>query len=129
MAPTRVLSTQSKPSGTAVPMRKGVTTRNSTMSNQLTKQSGVIRETRLKRKADASPPKDKTVKRSALGNITNVSKVCLNIVCNFYCFIYSYIKFIYLFSLFFRQLEKHFHKVMNQRNLSKSQFLLHNPKQ
>ncbi|XP_051155373.1 G2/mitotic-specific cyclin-B3 [Leptopilina boulardi] len=74
MPPTRILSTQSKPSGTAVPMRKGMATRNSTTSNQLTKQSVVIRETRLKRKADASPPKDKTVKRSALGNITNVTK-------------------------------------------------------
>lgn len=74
MAPTRILSTQSKPSGTAVPMRKGVTTRNSVTSNQLPKQSVVLRETRLKRKADASPPKDKTVKRSALGNITNVTK-------------------------------------------------------
>lgn len=79
MPPTRILSTQSKPSGTAVPMRKGMATRNSTTSNQLTKQSVVIRETRLKRKADASPPKDKTVKRSALGNITNVTKVRLKI--------------------------------------------------
>ena len=75
MAPTRMLSTQGKPNGNVVPVRKGVTTRNSAISNQLAKQPTILRETRLKRKAEASPPKDRTAKRSALGNITNVSKV------------------------------------------------------
>lgn len=71
MAPTRILTTQSKQTSTAVPVRKGVTTRNSAINNQLAKQPVILKETRIKRKAEASPPKDKNVKRSALGNITN----------------------------------------------------------
>ena len=78
MAPTRILSTQSKQNGNPapVPVRKiGVTTRNhSSAINQITKPL-LIRESRLKRKAEASPSKDKTAKRSALGNITNVSEL------------------------------------------------------
>lgn len=73
MAPTRTVSTQGKQNGNGVPVRKGVTTRNSAVSSQLTKQPVILKETRIKRKAEASPPKERTTKRSALGNITNVS--------------------------------------------------------
>ncbi|XP_033207711.1 G2/mitotic-specific cyclin-B3 [Belonocnema kinseyi] len=71
MAPTRTVNTQGKQNGNGVPVRKGVTTRNSAISSQLSKQPLVLKETRIKRKAEASPPKERTTKRSALGNITN----------------------------------------------------------
>ncbi|XP_076649011.1 cyclin B3 [Halictus rubicundus] len=68
MAPSKVLNTQ-----TNMTTRKGITTRsqNSVLSNILHKPPVVSKEPRVKRKAEASPHKEKTVKRSALGNITN----------------------------------------------------------
>lgn len=41
------------------------------LNNVLQKPSVLGKDSRIKRKADASPPKEKTTKRSALGNITN----------------------------------------------------------
>lgn len=62
---------------TAAAARKGMTTRsqnqNFLLSNVLNKPNIIPRETRGKRKAEASPPKEKTAKRTAFANITNVS--------------------------------------------------------
>ncbi|KZC13034.1 G2/mitotic-specific cyclin-B3 [Dufourea novaeangliae] len=72
MAPSKVLNSQNKQSNTNIATRKGITTRsqNSTV-NVLIKPSVLGKDPRSKRKAEASPPKEKTTKRSALGNITN----------------------------------------------------------
>ncbi|XP_017876293.1 G2/mitotic-specific cyclin-B3 isoform X2 [Ceratina calcarata] len=73
MAPPKVLNVQTKQSNTNVTNgRKRITTRsqNAGMNNVLQK-APVTKESRVKRKADASPQKEKTAKRSALGNITN----------------------------------------------------------
>ncbi|XP_012286391.1 G2/mitotic-specific cyclin-B3 [Orussus abietinus] len=73
MAPPKVLNGQNKQNVNTMGLRKGITTRsqNSLVSNTLAKQPLVIKDPRIKRKADASPLKEKTTKRSALGNITN----------------------------------------------------------
>lgn len=57
--------------------RTGITTRsrNSLLNNTSLKQSVTNKVPRVKRKADLSPPKNRTSKRSALENITNVSRV------------------------------------------------------
>lgn len=72
MAPPKVMLGQNRQQTNTIVMRKGITTRsqNSLLTNVLLKPS--VRDTRTKRKAEASPPKEKTTKRSALGNITNV---------------------------------------------------------
>ncbi|XP_011877704.1 PREDICTED: G2/mitotic-specific cyclin-B3 isoform X2 [Vollenhovia emeryi] len=69
MAPPKVLLGQHLQSTTS--LRKGITTRsqNSLLPNVL-KPNG-SRETRAKRKAEVSPPKEKTHKRHAFANITN----------------------------------------------------------
>ncbi|XP_012225048.1 G2/mitotic-specific cyclin-B3 [Linepithema humile] len=53
--------------------RKGMTTRsqNAVQSNVCSFKPSGSRETRAKRKAEASPPKEKTTKRTAFANITN----------------------------------------------------------
>lgn len=72
MAPPKVLLGQNRQNSTN--LRKGVTTRSqNALLNNVVKQS-VSRDTR-KRKAEASPPKEKTVKRSAFTNITNVCNI------------------------------------------------------
>ncbi|KAM0727990.1 G2/mitotic-specific cyclin-B3 [Formica fusca] len=70
MAPPKVLLGQNRQTST-INLRNRVTTRsqNASISN-VVKQS-ISRDTRTKRKAEASPPKEKTVKRSAFTNITN----------------------------------------------------------
>ncbi|KAF3426722.1 hypothetical protein E2986_06422 [Frieseomelitta varia] len=73
MAPSKISNMANKQSGTNVTnTRKRVTTRsqNAVLNNVLLKAS-IGKDSRIKRKAEASPPKEKTVKRSALGNITN----------------------------------------------------------
>lgn len=72
MAPTKVLNGQNKQNSTGIVIRKGITTRShNSLAN--VKHPTIVKESRIKRKADASPLKEKTAKRSALGNITNVS--------------------------------------------------------
>ncbi|XP_063993788.1 G2/mitotic-specific cyclin-B3 [Diachasmimorpha longicaudata] len=75
MAPTKIVNSQNKHPNTAVVMRKGITTRNqkAVMANNPVNTKGptIIKDPRIKRKAEASPLKEKTTKRSALGNITN----------------------------------------------------------
>ncbi|KAF7993988.1 hypothetical protein HCN44_011257 [Aphidius gifuensis] len=78
MAPTKSLVNENRQTTNAViGVRKGITTRNQkSLANHVgnvdVKQQAIItRETRIKRKADTSPVKGKTIKRSALGNITN----------------------------------------------------------
>lgn len=75
MALTKVLNTQNKATAPTATTRRGITTRNqkALVTNVLAKQPTFLKDPRIKRKADASPLKDKTTKRSALGNITNVS--------------------------------------------------------
>lgn len=70
MAPSKVLNTQTN---TNMATRKGITTRsqNTVLSNILPKQPLIGKDPRAKRKAESSPQKEKTAKRSALGNITN----------------------------------------------------------
>lgn len=73
MAPPKVLLGQNRQNSTTT-LRKGIITRsqNSLLSNVL-KSSNTGRETRTKRKSDVfSPPKEKTNKRYAFTNITNV---------------------------------------------------------
>lgn len=55
--------------------------------NNVVKQS-ISRDTRIKRKADASPPKEKTAKRSAFTNITNVCIIIIYL--HIYCYFTSY---------------------------------------
>ncbi|XP_066589456.1 G2/mitotic-specific cyclin-B3 [Prorops nasuta] len=73
MAPQKLVNNQAKQINTKTLTRKGITTRsqNSLLNNVLLKQSIIPKDIRSKRKAEASPLKEKTVKRSALGNITN----------------------------------------------------------
>ncbi|XP_078046290.1 cyclin B3 [Augochlora pura] len=73
MAPSKVLNTQIKQTNTNVVVKKGITTRsqNSILNNALIKPPVLGKDPRFKRKADGSPQKEKTAKRSALGNITN----------------------------------------------------------
>lgn len=70
MVPSKLLNTQTN---TNMTTRKGITTRsqNSVLSNILPKPPLIGKDARTKRKAESSPQKEKTVKRSALGNITN----------------------------------------------------------
>lgn len=76
MAPSKASNaqnTQSKQSSNIVAARKGITTRsqNSVLNNVLMKSNVLGKDAGSKRKAEASPQKEKTTKRSALGNITN----------------------------------------------------------
>ncbi|OAD58626.1 G2/mitotic-specific cyclin-B3 [Eufriesea mexicana] len=74
MAPSKVLNVQNKQGGSnATNTRKRITTRsqNSAVNNTLLKASVPSKDPRIKRKAEASPSKEKTTKRYALGNITN----------------------------------------------------------
>ncbi|XP_034933589.1 G2/mitotic-specific cyclin-B3 [Chelonus insularis] len=70
----KVTSSQNKTIST-VALRSGVTTRNqqATDTNNINNNSkpSVSKDLRTKRKAEASPLKNKTIKRSALENITN----------------------------------------------------------
>lgn len=91
MAPTgRALASRqskqitTKPAVVVPTLRNGIATRSrNTLTNAVntvnanpttTKPTTLIKDARAKRKADASPVKGKTSKRSALGNITNVRK-------------------------------------------------------
>ncbi|KOC60224.1 G2/mitotic-specific cyclin-B3 [Habropoda laboriosa] len=74
MAPSKVVNVQNKQSGTTITnTKKRITTRsqNPMLNNVLLKAPVLGKDPRFKRKAEASPPKEKTTKRSALGNITN----------------------------------------------------------
>ncbi|KAJ8684243.1 hypothetical protein QAD02_020035 [Eretmocerus hayati] len=79
MAPPKVLTTQTKTNATTstnptgMVTRRGLATRQQTANvNNVPKQQPILfKDSRIKRKADASPLKDKMSKRSALGNITN----------------------------------------------------------
>lgn len=72
MAPPKVLLGQNRQNSNAT-SRKGMTTRSqNAMLNNIFKHTNVIRDARTKRKAEASPPKEKTNKRHAFANITNV---------------------------------------------------------
>lgn len=79
MAPPKVLLGQNRQNDTT--LRKGITTRsqNSILNNPLT-QPHNRRETRAKRKAEASPPKEKKSKRYAFANITNVCTLFYQII-------------------------------------------------
>lgn len=118
MAPPKVLLGQNRQTST-INLRNRVTTRsqNASISN-VVKQS-ISRDTRTKRKAEASPPKEKTVKRSAFTNITNVCTIIvilldINIyavylyqsivICLYYYFLYALCTIflsLYYLSLFF----------------------------
>jgi len=83
MAPPKVLLGQNRQNGTAT-LRKGITTRsqNSLLSNVLKPSNS--KESRTKRKSDVfSPLKEKTNKRYAFTNITNVCTLQLYSI-NFY---------------------------------------------
>lgn len=69
MAPPKVLLGQNRQNSTAS-LRKGITTRSQNSLNAVLKPL-TGRETRAKRKADVSPPKEKANKRCAFANITN----------------------------------------------------------
>ncbi|KAL2715404.1 G2/mitotic-specific cyclin-B3 [Vespula squamosa] len=73
MVPPKLSIGQAKSNGVTIPLRKRISTRsqNLLINNALLKQPLLNKDLRSKRKADASPLKEKTVKRSALGNITN----------------------------------------------------------
>ncbi|XP_001606424.1 G2/mitotic-specific cyclin-B3 [Nasonia vitripennis] len=74
MAPSKVLQTKTTAASqvTGVVTRRGLATRQQNAVISDPKQQALLfKDTRIKRKADASPLKDKTTKRSALGNITN----------------------------------------------------------
>jgi len=72
MAPPKILLGQNRQNSTAT-LRKGITTRSqNSLLNNVLKPSHISRETRAKRKAEVSPPKEKTNKRCAFANITNV---------------------------------------------------------
>lgn len=73
MAPPKVLLGQNRQNSTAT-LRKGITTRSQNSLNSVLKPFN-NRETRTKRKAEVSPPKEKTNKRHAFANITNVCMV------------------------------------------------------
>lgn len=91
MAPSKISNVANKQSGTNVTnTRKRVTTRsqNAVLNNVLLKAS-IGKDSRIKRKAEASPPKEKTVKRSALGNITNVCYLIVPFLVLHFLFSYS----------------------------------------
>ncbi|XP_014615109.1 PREDICTED: G2/mitotic-specific cyclin-B3 [Polistes canadensis] len=73
MVPRKSALRETKSNGSIISLRKGISTRsqNVIVNNLSIKQPIIKKDNRGKRKADASPLKDKTVKRSALGNITN----------------------------------------------------------
>ncbi|XP_014237797.1 G2/mitotic-specific cyclin-B3 [Trichogramma pretiosum] len=73
MAPSKVLTGQPKPTAiSGVVTRRGLATRqNKEFIPDPSQKQNLFKDTRIKRKADASPTKDKVTKRSALGNITN----------------------------------------------------------
>lgn len=90
MAPSKVLNVQNKPATTnainGVVTRRGLASRQTTANMNVPVQVQIqvqkpqptlYKDTRIKRKADASPLKDKLAKRSALGNITNV---CIKLI-------------------------------------------------
>lgn len=98
MVPPKLSIGQTKSNGTTIPLRKGISTRsqNILINNALLKQPILNKDLRSKRKADASPLKDKTVKRSALGNITNVSVLYLmRIFLKYKLFYYSFLFFFF----------------------------------
>lgn len=93
MVPPKLSIGQAKSNGVTVPLRKRISTRsqNLLVNNALLKQPLLNKDLRSKRKADASPLKEKTVKRSALGNITNVSVLYLiGIFLKYKLFYYSF---------------------------------------
>ncbi|KAI4503718.1 hypothetical protein M0802_001121 [Mischocyttarus mexicanus] len=73
MVPRKPALGQAKSNGSIISLKKGISTRsqNIIVNNSSLKQPIINKDNRVKRKADASPLKDKAVKRSALGNITN----------------------------------------------------------
>lgn len=73
MVPPKLSNGQSKQNGVTKLPKKGIMTRSQvvSVSNALLKQPLLNKDLRSKRKAEASPIKEKTIKRSALGNITN----------------------------------------------------------
>ncbi|XP_029035402.1 G2/mitotic-specific cyclin-B3 [Osmia bicornis bicornis] len=73
MAPSKISNAQNKQSSTNITnARKRVTrSQNAVLHNVLLKPPVLGKDPCIKRKAEASPPKEKTTKRSALGNITN----------------------------------------------------------
>lgn len=78
MAPPKVLLGQNRQNSTAT-LRKGITTRSqNSLLNNVLRHSNANRETRAKRKAEVSPPKEKTNKRYAFANITNVRTIIIS---------------------------------------------------
>ena len=78
MAPSKVLNNGQSKTGvattTGVVTRRGLATRqHKDIISDASQKSNLYKDTRLKRKAESSPSKEKMSKRSALGNITNVS--------------------------------------------------------
>ncbi|XP_015191399.1 PREDICTED: G2/mitotic-specific cyclin-B3 [Polistes dominula] len=73
MVPRKSVLGQIKSNGNTRLLRQGISTRsqNVKINNSNIKQPIINKDNRGKRKAEGSPLKDKTVKRSALGNITN----------------------------------------------------------
>lgn len=73
MAPNKTqINVQSKLT-MGVTTRHGIITRSqNAITNNIPKQSNLLKDTRSKHKAETSPLKDKIAKRIALGNITNV---------------------------------------------------------
>ncbi|CAG5084788.1 Similar to CycB3: G2/mitotic-specific cyclin-B3 (Drosophila melanogaster) [Cotesia congregata] len=72
MAPSKAINSQNKPVMMVNAVKKSITTRNQKAADQMNiKPLVTAKDLRFKRKADASPLKDKMIKRSALGNITN----------------------------------------------------------
>jgi hypothetical protein len=59
---------------TTAVLKKGAITRSQIAANASKNEK---KSELPKRKAEGSPPKDKTLKRSAFGDITNVSVFCL----------------------------------------------------
>lgn len=88
MAPSKISNAQNKQSSTNITnARKRVTrSQNAVLHNVLLKPPVLGKDPCIKRKAEASPPKEKTTKRSALGNITNVclSSTLIFCLCSFY---------------------------------------------
>ncbi|XP_032677997.1 G2/mitotic-specific cyclin-B3 isoform X2 [Odontomachus brunneus] len=75
MAPPKVMLKQNRAQNNTVTiLKRGMTTRSQNQNptlNVLNKPNIVVRETRGKRKAEASPSRDKMAKRTAFANITN----------------------------------------------------------
>lgn len=106
MAPPKVMLKQNRAqnSNTTV-VRKGMTTRsqnqNSLVNNVLNKHNISLKEIRGKRKAEASPFKEKTTKRTAFANITNVSICITSMIIGYYYIFYSYLSYFYYFYYFY----------------------------